>query len=280
MEQGPHTVIHVFVGNPANTFREDMGNFYSAGRDPIFYAHHANVDRCWSIWDAIPGNRKELYEDADFLDSSFVFYDENARLVQVYVKDGIDAEAQLGITYEDLAESSRYRGTVPKPLGGVTGVVPRGKNALRRLVSKAGGQAQQTLRTSGTLTGVVQRPTGKADFAKSKGIAESQVEEVLILEDVTVPGDSVSSLSIFINLPDANTSTKLDCAEHVGSVSNLPHASRRNMGMTQDVRVSISDAIANLGIDSQTSLVVSIVATALDAKAKPVTIGGFKIEYL
>ncbi|KAK4728078.1 hypothetical protein R3W88_021066 [Solanum pinnatisectum] len=29
---------------------ENMGTFYSAARDPIFYAHHANVDRMWTIW--------------------------------------------------------------------------------------------------------------------------------------------------------------------------------------------------------------------------------------
>jgi polyphenol oxidase len=128
----------------------------------------------------------------------------------------------------------------------------------------------------------VQRPTGKADFAKSKGITESQVEEVLILEDVTVPGDTVSSLSIFINLPNADTSTKLDCAEYVGSISNLPHGDGMadGTGMTRDVRLSISDNITNLGIDSQTSLIISVVAKVLDTKAKPVTIGGFKIEYL
>ncbi|KAL2931925.1 (+)-larreatricin hydroxylase chloroplastic [Bienertia sinuspersici] len=45
LESQPHAPIHNWVGNPNNPLKEDMGNFYSAGRDPIFYAHHANCDR-------------------------------------------------------------------------------------------------------------------------------------------------------------------------------------------------------------------------------------------
>ncbi|KAG6395824.1 hypothetical protein SASPL_141953 [Salvia splendens] len=35
-ERGSHTAIHVWVGDPNNEYQEDMGNFYSAGRDPLF----------------------------------------------------------------------------------------------------------------------------------------------------------------------------------------------------------------------------------------------------
>ena len=30
---------------------EDMGNFYSAARGPVFFAHHGNIDRrLWHVW--------------------------------------------------------------------------------------------------------------------------------------------------------------------------------------------------------------------------------------
>ncbi|KAK4386792.1 Polyphenol oxidase II, chloroplastic [Sesamum angolense] len=44
-EAGSHTAIHIWGGDPRQPTGEDLGNFYSAGRDPLFYAHHANVDR-------------------------------------------------------------------------------------------------------------------------------------------------------------------------------------------------------------------------------------------
>ncbi|KAK9077427.1 hypothetical protein SSX86_005764 [Deinandra increscens subsp. villosa] len=50
IESGSHTAVHIWVGNPRMPNREDLGNFYSAGYDPVFYVHHANVDRLWKIW--------------------------------------------------------------------------------------------------------------------------------------------------------------------------------------------------------------------------------------
>lgn len=42
---GVHGSVHVRVGG-------DMGSVGSAGYDPIFYLHHANVDRLWAQWQA------------------------------------------------------------------------------------------------------------------------------------------------------------------------------------------------------------------------------------
>jgi hypothetical protein len=40
---GPHGSVHVRVSG-------NMGTVATAGFDPIFYLHHANVDRLWAIW--------------------------------------------------------------------------------------------------------------------------------------------------------------------------------------------------------------------------------------
>ncbi len=41
--QGLHDDVHVWVGG-------DMGSTTAAAYDPIFYAHHAMVDRAWYLW--------------------------------------------------------------------------------------------------------------------------------------------------------------------------------------------------------------------------------------
>ncbi|KAI3862037.1 hypothetical protein MKX03_008968, partial [Papaver bracteatum] len=42
-----HNTLHYWMGSNLNPERENMGAFYSAARDPIFYSHHSNIDRLW-----------------------------------------------------------------------------------------------------------------------------------------------------------------------------------------------------------------------------------------
>jgi hypothetical protein len=45
LDDNEHGMIHVFVGTPTN-----MGSIFYAARDPIFYLHHANIDRLLMVW--------------------------------------------------------------------------------------------------------------------------------------------------------------------------------------------------------------------------------------
>ncbi|WP_172828246.1 tyrosinase family protein [Paenibacillus polymyxa] len=44
--EGPHGDIHGWVGGPGG----DMSTILRSAYDPIFWSHHANVDRQWAIW--------------------------------------------------------------------------------------------------------------------------------------------------------------------------------------------------------------------------------------
>lgn len=83
IEEAPHNTLHDWIGNSVNIGRENMGSFYSAGRDPIFYCHHSNNDRLWEIW------RKSHSDitDTDWLDSHFFFHDEKKQLVRIKIRD-------------------------------------------------------------------------------------------------------------------------------------------------------------------------------------------------
>ncbi|PNT73025.1 hypothetical protein BRADI_2g52260v3 [Brachypodium distachyon] len=47
VELFPHNTMHTWTGDLARPSVENMGVYYSAGRDPIFYPHHNNIDRLW-----------------------------------------------------------------------------------------------------------------------------------------------------------------------------------------------------------------------------------------
>ena len=79
MENIPHGPVHVWIGDNTQPNLEDMGSLYSAARDPIFYSHHANVDRMWTIWKTLGGKRSDI-TDPDWLESGFLFYDEKKTL--------------------------------------------------------------------------------------------------------------------------------------------------------------------------------------------------------
>ena len=100
LENIPHGPVHVWCGDRTQPNIENMGNFYSAGRDPIFYSHHANVDRMWNIWKSLGGKRKD-FTDPDFLNAGFLFYDENAQLVRVKVRDALDSD-KLRFGYQQV----------------------------------------------------------------------------------------------------------------------------------------------------------------------------------
>ena len=59
LEVGPHNDGHNFVGGI-------MGNSMFSPRDPIFWLHHANIDRIWNEWENIPGNENKVGDFSGF----------------------------------------------------------------------------------------------------------------------------------------------------------------------------------------------------------------------
>ncbi|WOL19674.1 polyphenol oxidase, chloroplastic-like [Canna indica] len=78
-----HNTVHLWVGTRGPN-REDMGHLSTAARDCVFYCHHSNVDRLWDVYHHFCGHVPE-FEGTDWLDSTFVFMDENKKLVKVKV---------------------------------------------------------------------------------------------------------------------------------------------------------------------------------------------------
>ena len=48
LEGQPHGVMHCAVGDGCSI--PHMGWVPLAGNDPLFYMHHANIDRLWQCW--------------------------------------------------------------------------------------------------------------------------------------------------------------------------------------------------------------------------------------
>jgi hypothetical protein len=86
----------------------------TAAADPLFYAHHANVDRYWWYWT----KTLEFKADPGFCDQWFLFYDENGHPVWV-CSDQLMDPGLLGYSYEDHPPTVALNGLGLVPLTGL-----------------------------------------------------------------------------------------------------------------------------------------------------------------
>ncbi|KAF8413911.1 hypothetical protein HHK36_001907 [Tetracentron sinense] len=255
LESTPHNSIHRWVGDSTQTYNEDMGNFYSAGRDPLFYGHHANVDRMWTIWKGLGGKRKD-FTDSDWLNSAFLFYDENKQLVRVKVKDCLN-QKDLRYTYEDVE--------IPWLKSRPT---PRKAKATSESTTATSVEFPKVL--DSVVRTVVERPKKKKRSTKEK----EDEEEILLITGIELEKDVYVKFDVFINDVD-ETVISPDNTEFAGSFVNLPHKhGKREMKAKTNLRLALTELLEDLEAEDDESVVVTLVPR--QGKA---TIGGIKIVF-
>ena len=98
----PHNTIHnQVVGN--------MATVATAGRDPVFWLHHCNIDRYWECWIRQGGGR--THPGSPWSDEQFPFHSLTGRR-EVIVADGLRT-ADLGYTYDNLPCGRRVIWEIP-----------------------------------------------------------------------------------------------------------------------------------------------------------------------
>jgi N-acetylneuraminic acid mutarotase len=89
LDQNPHFFTHFALGG-------DMAEFSTVGGDPMFYLHHANIDRLWESWNRL-GNTNPT--ESAYRDRRFAYGDRSGKRVDLPVSAG-DRTAQLGYEYD------------------------------------------------------------------------------------------------------------------------------------------------------------------------------------
>ncbi len=100
-ENAPHGSVHVDVDG-------DMSSFDTAARDPVFYAHHSNVDKMWSDWNKATGSHLNPTDPA-FLNLSWNFFDENKVWRSITAAHVLHHENQLRYTYGPSSFADKLR---------------------------------------------------------------------------------------------------------------------------------------------------------------------------
>jgi tyrosinase len=96
LEDVPHNQIHDDIGGL-------MGDPRTAALDPIFWLHHANIDRLWEVWSKTLGNANPI--DPNWLANlSFKFHDAAGSVLTFTASQVLDTTTLLhGYRYDDIS---------------------------------------------------------------------------------------------------------------------------------------------------------------------------------
>jgi Common central domain of tyrosinase len=191
LEANPHNAIHNWVGG-------DMGSFNTAARDPLFFLHHANVDKVWADWQLMPGHTNP--SSASWLSQWFNFFEpKKGEQISVTVADTIDF-TRVNVIYEPY-RSPAARGS-------------QAKLAQAKPKTLADGPVEVEART------LRARPARAALAAVPRRTIR------LTVDGYQDPGDVAVRIHAFLNKPDADATTPLTDEHYVGTFFIVPMVSK------------------------------------------------------
>jgi tyrosinase len=123
VEGTPHGAVHSLVGNdyrdgdPVPIRNGWMGSFYTAGLDPIFWLHHANIDRLWEVWLEHDLAHVNPTGDPAWFDTTYSFPAVTGDLISWSIGEVLDTAA-LGYKYESTAAPQGVAPPPAVPVGG------------------------------------------------------------------------------------------------------------------------------------------------------------------
>ncbi|XP_058114897.1 polyphenol oxidase, chloroplastic-like [Magnolia sinica] len=235
-----HNVVHQWVGK-CESPNFDMGNFITAARDPIFFGHHMNVDRLWEIYRTQFMSTTGFETDnPDWLDASFIFYDENNKVVKVQVKDALDI-TKLGYSFADL--SVEWKNVL----------CPRQPKTKEAPVAEFGS-------TTRVLAEYPIRILAKRPKSSRRESDIEKTVEVVVVDGIEVVHTSSTRFDVYISTPDNST----DFGDFAGSFVTVAHGHEHgktadSKAKKQSLKLGITNLVAELNAETAESLVVTLV---------------------
>ncbi|MBW4530592.1 MAG: tyrosinase family protein [Aphanothece saxicola GSE-SYN-MK-01-06B] len=271
LESNPHNLVHVDVGGfaPDQSSWGLMSDPGLAALDPVFYLHHANIDRLWAAWNGQgnnnPTNPNWLGGPAAIGQRAFAVPMPDA-VAWVFTPSDVNSLSQMDYTYDDLAISINT--LAPSALS--RRLIFLGVSPMADVPLGAGSANQQNSELLGANEGALQiRSSGSRTTVKLESQVRSQVTRSLL-------GASLENLPdrVYLQVEDVRGSIdayKLNVSvnqEPVGTVSlfGLRRASDRDGahgGAGLNFILDITDIIDRIFMAD------ALVADTLDVKIEP-----------
>ncbi|XP_058114896.1 polyphenol oxidase A1, chloroplastic-like [Magnolia sinica] len=205
---------------------------------------HTNVDRLWEIFRTQFMKMPDFKtHNPDWLEASFIFYDENRRVVKVKVKDALDI-TKLGYSYADLSVQWKKAiciVPIPQPI--------TNEARLAEFGSMTRALAEYPIRI------LVKRPNS----SRHKSDIEKTVE-VVVVDGIEAEHTSSTWFDVYISTPENST----DVGGFSGSFITVAHG--HGHGNTADstakklsLKLGITNLVAELDAEIAESLVTMLV---------------------
>ena len=274
LENLPHNAVHVDIGGL-------MQDPDTAAQDPIFWLHHANIDRLWAIW--LANSAHENPTTGAWLNQSYPLHDANGNSVQFTAAQVLDTTAApLSYQYESLADPRSEPPTPPTVATPPHQQVPEMLGATEAPVSLAADSVHASLR--------LEAPSGPA-AAASRAVAPAPVADAttgprihLNLENV-VGKTGATNYDVYVDLPE-----RADPDQHPELLAGVlapfgiarsstrrdPHTGGSGLNAAFDITSIVADLQAAGTWDPRNVRVSFVPAVGDDAPA-PLTVGRISI---
>ncbi|MGE8177504.1 tyrosinase family protein [Pseudomonas fluorescens] len=242
LESQPHNYVHVAVGGQQQGSRVPglMIDPDTAALDPIFWLHHANIDRLWDVWlqrdrqDRNPGNSAWL-NGPPTPGRGFVVPTVSGDSWPFKVSDMLDTRApKLDYSYEDTSDplhgtrafQQRLEtlGASPEPLGAAA-VKEKSMSAQSpaellgandKAIALTGATVETPLQLDQSTSGKLMGNLKSRAFAPT--VAEHSLDRVYLnLENIRGNNDA-ATFDVYVSLPTEGSSSALP-DQCVGSIS-------------------------------------------------------------
>lgn len=232
LEGSPHGLIHTLVGGPGGV----MSKVATAANDPIFWLHHANIDRLWDVWLNQGGGRANP-SDPGYLDQEYTFADETGGTSTVRVAS-ILTSAGLGYAYEGVpspaasaAATTRATATAaaPPPVAATSADAADRAAPLDRVKPTPLGFEEKRVKLNTV-------PEARAALARATppavGAAAAAPTVKVIVEGVSADAAPDFVFRVYVNLPEGERGDAVLRRHYVGSINffGKTRQDRRSMG--------------------------------------------------
>ncbi|MWV18290.1 hypothetical protein F3I16_19810 [Pseudomonas sp. L-22-4S-12] len=273
LESTPHNGIHQFIGGTMSTFLSP--------EDPVFWLHHANVDRLWRSWSKLHEHRafsENLWKKHELKS----FFDSKTGKEINPITESTNDYKKFNAEYERLEALAPQSPPTQRELIRPTSKFLNDKSFRR--VSAILGKTSEKANAGSFFLNVGSAFQGSIDEAiQPFSVSAPQPQENAILmkiEGIDRTADDVS-LRIFINCENPSTQTPIGSPSYVGTI-NFFADKHGDHTLKSNFIYDCTETFANLkqaGLyDSQDKIKVSLVPINTNNPDEPLLLNDVKPE--